>query len=296
MTYDAVNLSQLAPPDVIEELDFETILAAMKTELIGLMPELADVLALESEPVVKILEVCAFREMLVRARVNDAARAVLLATATGTDLEHLGALYGVRRLLLDGGDDGTIPPIPPTYEDDDSLRLRIQLAPEAFSVAGPSGAYEFHARGASALVADVAVASPEPGQVQVTVLSRDGDGTADQALLDAVSAALTDEQVRPLCDTVIVQSASLTDYQIEAELTVAPGPDSEVVRARSEAAVATYAAAVRQIGQPVTLSGLYAALHGTGVLRVDLTQPLAEVDPGAVGVANCTAITVTVAA
>lgn len=132
MTYDAVNLSQLAPPDVIEELDFETILAAMKTELIGLMPELADVLALESEPVVKILEVCAFREMLVRARVNDAARAVLLATATGTDLEHLGALYGVRRLLLDGGDDGTIPPIPPTYEDDDSLRLRIQLAPEAF--------------------------------------------------------------------------------------------------------------------------------------------------------------------
>lgn len=163
-------------------------------------------------------------------------------------------------------------------------------------MAGPSGAYEFHARGASALVADVAVASPEPGQVQVTVLSRDGDGTADQALLDAVSAALTDEQVRPLCDTVIVQSASLTDYQIEAELTVAPGPDSEVVRARSEAAVATYAAAVRQIGQPVTLSGLYAALHGTGVLRVDLTQPLAEVDPGAVGVANCTAITVTVAA
>lgn len=295
MTFDAVNLSQLSPPDVIEALDFETILAEMKAELIRLMPELAEVLALESEPVVKILEVAAYREVLVRARVNDASRAVQLATATGTDLEHLAALLGVERLTVTPADPAAIPPVAAVMEDDGSLRLRTQLALEGFSTAGPRGAYEFHARGASALVADVAIASPAPGQVQVTVLSHSGDGSADQPLLDAVAEALTDERVRPLCDTVIVQSATLTAYQIEAALTVAPGPDSEVVRARSEAAVTAYAAAARQIGQPVTLSGLYAALHGTGVLRVDLTQPLAEVDPGAAGVANCTAITVTVA-
>lgn len=294
MSYDAVNLSQLAPPDVIEELDFEAVLAEMKAELVRLMPEIAEVLALESEPVVKILEVCAYRDLLIRGRINDAARAVLLATATGADLEHLGALYGVQRLLIDDGDASTVPPIPHTYEDDDSLRLRIQLAPEAFSVAGPSGAYEFHARGASALVADVAISSPVPGQVLVTVLSREGDGTAGQPLLDQVAEALSDERgVRPLNDNVIVQSASLTDYVIDAELTVAPGPDSEVVRSRSATSVANHIANLRRIGQPVTLSGVYAALHVTGVIRVNLAEPASEVDPGATGVANCTAITVT---
>ncbi len=239
--------------------------------------------------------VCKDRANADRTRINDAARALLLATASGTDLEHLGALYGVHRLLIEGGDAGTIPPVPPTYEDDESLRLRIQQAPEAFSVAGPVGAYEFHARGASALVADVAVASPAPGQVQVTILSREGGGFADQQLLDVVSAALNDERVRPLCDTVIVQPAGLVDYQIEAVLTVAPGPDSEVVRSRAAAVAQAYVDAVRRIGQPVTLSGLYSALHGQGVVRVDLIQPPAEIDPGPTAVANCISITVTVA-
>jgi phage-related baseplate assembly protein len=95
-----------------------------------------------SDPAFKILEVAAYREMLIRQRVNDAAKAVMLAYAQRGDLDQLGALLAVERLILDPGnlDAG----IPPTMESDEDFRRRIQLSPEGFSVAGPEGAYVFH--------------------------------------------------------------------------------------------------------------------------------------------------------
>ncbi|MDO5641496.1 MAG: hypothetical protein Q4G26_03795 [Paracoccus sp. (in: a-proteobacteria)] len=35
MSYSAINLGLLTPPDVVETLDFEAILAAMKADLIA---------------------------------------------------------------------------------------------------------------------------------------------------------------------------------------------------------------------------------------------------------------------
>ena len=56
-----IDLSQLPAPDVVETLDFETILAERKATLVSLYPEeqqdaVARTLALESEPLVKYLE------------------------------------------------------------------------------------------------------------------------------------------------------------------------------------------------------------------------------------------------
>ncbi|MDD3652313.1 MAG: hypothetical protein PHC73_12625, partial [Immundisolibacter sp.] len=113
-----IDLSRLPPPTVVETYSYEAILAARKQDLIDLFPadrqaELAAVLALESEPLTKFLEESSYREVLLRARVNDAARAVMLAYATGADLEHLAAYLGVERL------EG---------ETDDRLRTRTQMA------------------------------------------------------------------------------------------------------------------------------------------------------------------------
>ena len=49
---------------------------------------------------------------------------------------------------------------------------------EGFSTAGPDGAYLFHSLSAHGQVLDASVYSPTPGYVVVSVLSRDGDGTA----------------------------------------------------------------------------------------------------------------------
>ncbi|MEM1077457.1 MAG: baseplate J/gp47 family protein [Pseudomonadota bacterium] len=294
MSYTPINLARLPAPDVIQQRSAEEILAEMKAMVLIEMPELASVLDLESEPVVKLMEVCAYREMITRAQANDQARACLLAFATGPDLDHLGALLGVERLVLDPGDGDARPPIAPTLERDDDYRARIQLAPEAFSVAGPEGAYVALALGADGGVKDVSVASPAPGEVVVTVLSREGDGTATPALLTAVEEVVTDPARRPLGDAVTVSGAQITPYTVQAELTLYPGPDDGIVLAAAQAALAAYVDARHRLDNDVTLSGLLAALHQEGVQNVVLTAPAADIVIAAGEAAYCTQTTITV--
>lgn len=291
--FTQIDLSTLPAPDVIEELSFETIFAAMLADLQARDP-VFDAL-LESDPAYKILEVAAYRELLLRQRVNDAARAVMLAYSTGADLDQLGALFGVERFELVAADPEAVPPVAAVMESDTEFRRRIQLSLEGFSVAGPRGAYIFHGLSADADVLDISATSPTPGDVVITVLSRTGSGTAGTPLLNAVEAALNDDAVRPLTDQVTVQSASIVNYNVHAHLYVYPGPDSSVVLTKALAALDAYIAQVHKIGQDVTLSGIYAALHQPGVQRVNLTQPTANVVISATQASFCTSITVTVA-
>lgn len=290
--FTAVDLSQLAVPDVVETLDFEAILAAMLADLRARDPEF-DALV-ESDPAFKILQVAAYRETILRQRVNDAAKAVLLAYAGGADLDQIAANYNIARLVIDAGDPDAIPPVPPTLETDTSLRRRVQLSFEGFSTAGPVGAYIFHALGADPDVLDVSVASPAPGDVVVTVLSRQGDGTASSGLITAVDGVLSADQIRPLTDNVTVQSATIVNYTVDATLTLYPGPDAAVVEAAAEAELQKYIDAQQRLGRDVTLSGLYAALHRPGVQNVTLASPTADIAVGDAEAAFCTGFTVTV--
>lgn len=289
--FTAVDLSQLPPPDVVEQLDFETILAEMVADL--QTRDSAFTAMVESDPAYKILEVAAYRELLIRQRVNEAARAVMLAYAADADLDNLGALFGVQRLVTDPGDANAIPPVPPTYETDTDFRRRIQLSLEGFSTAGPEGAYIFHALSADGQVLDASATSPAPGDVVVTVLSRTGDGTADQALLDAVDATLSAEDVRPLTDNVTVQSATIVNYTVDATLYFYSGPGREKALANAQAAIEAYTEKQHRLGLDVTLSGIYAALHQSGVQRVELAAPAANIVVDRQSAAYCTGITLT---
>lgn len=287
--YTSVDLSRLAPPSVVETLDYETILAAMVANLQALDDSFNAIV--ESDPAYKILQVCAYRELGIRQRVNDAAKAVMLAYAGDTDLDHLGALFGVSRLVIHPGDPDATPPIEPSYEPDGDLRRRIQMSPEGFSTAGPEGAYIFHALGADGDVLDASATSPAPGEVLITVLSRSADGTASADLLEKVSTVLSDEDVRPLTDHVTVQSANIETYAIDATLFFYSGPDRAVVIQSAQEAIDSYVEAQHRLGLDVTLSGIYAALHQPGVQRVDLDSPTANIVVDPQSAAYCTGIT-----
>ena len=292
--FTTVNLSQLAAPAVVEQYSFEAILAAMVADLQS--RDTAFSALVESDPAFKVLEVAAYREVLLRQRVNEACRAVMLAYAAGTDLDQLGANVNVQRLLITPADDTTIPPTPAVMETDEDFRARIQLTFEGYTTAGSEGSYVFHGLGADADVKDVAAVSPAPGEVTVYVLSRTGDGTASAELLDAVEAALNAEDVRPMTDQVTVQSASIVTYTVEAELVLYPGPDSSVVLAAAQAAIEAYTDGVHRIGYDVALSGIDAALHQAGVQRVNRTLPAANISISDGQAPYCTGITLTVAA
>ena len=291
--FSAIDLSQLPAPDIIEALDYETILAAMLADLRARDPAYTAIV--ESDPAYKVLEVAAYRELLLRQRVNEACRAVMLAYAQGGDLDQVGANYSVERLTITPADDTTIPPTPAVMEPDEDFRRRIQLSPEGYTTAGSTGSYVFHGLSADADVRDVQPVSPTPGAVVVYVLSRTGDGSASEQLLQSVESALSADDVRPMTDNVSVLSASIVEYSIEAELVMYPGPDPTPVLANAIAAVTAFAESMHRIGYDVPLSGLYAALHQPGVQRVNLSAPSATlvVDDGQAS--YCTAITVTVA-
>ncbi|CAD7721953.1 hypothetical protein LMG31884_33800 [Xanthomonas hydrangeae] len=242
----------------------------------------------ESDPVFKILQLFAARELLIRQRANDKAQQTMLAFATGTNLDHLGALFGVARLVLDPGqpENG----IAPTYESDVDFRRRIQLAPEGFSVAGPEGAYIYHALSASADVLDASATSPAPGQVLVTVQSRTGDGTAPQALLDEVAAILTNDDVRPLTDDVAVQSAQIVPYAIRGRVYTYAGPDSAVVMREAMRSLQAYLDEAHRIGRDVPESAIKAKLFADGVQRVELDLPAADIRISRTQAAYCTSI------
>ncbi|MDA0308927.1 MAG: baseplate J/gp47 family protein, partial [Proteobacteria bacterium] len=200
MKLDAINLEKLPAPDVVESLAFETILAEIKTDLTSRNTDIAALFesGIESDPINKLLEAFAFRELGIRQRVNDAARSVMLPYATGTDLDNLAAFYGLIRQVVQEADLEANPPIAEILEEDARFRLRVALSLEAATTAGPVGSYISHSLNADPRVKDVSVESPNPGEVVVTILSTEGMGEASQDLLDTVEAALTDEFVRPL--------------------------------------------------------------------------------------------------
>ena len=289
--FTAVDLAKLPLPDAVEVLDFETILAEMLADYQDRDPAFSALV--ESDPAYKVLEVAAFRELLLRQRVNEAIKAVCLAYANDEDLDQIAARYNVERLMIDAGDPDAIPPVDPTYESNDSLRRRVQLSFEGFSTAGPEGAYIFHALGSDARVLDADARSPVPGQVIVAVLSNVGSGVAASDLLEAVDATLSDEDVRPLTDQVLVESAVIVNYAIVAQLTLYPGPDADVVLSAANSAAIAYAEANHRLGRDVTLSGLYAALHQEGVQNVVLTSPGASITVARNEASYCTGITIT---
>lgn len=292
-SFTAVDLSALPPPTVVETLSFETIFQEMLADLIARDPTFSALV--ESDPAYKILQVCAYRELLIRQRVNDAAHAVMLAYAMGSDLDQIAANYNVDRLMIDAGDPDAVPPIEPTYESDTELRRRVQLSLEGYTTAGSKGAYIFHTLTASADCKDANLPDEPltPGTVNVAVLSRTGDGAAPPETLEAVEAALTAEEVRPLCDTVVVESAVIVNYAIEAELTFYPGVGKAQVLAAAQAAAEAYAENMHALGLDITRSGIFAALHQTGVQNVDLTSPASDIVNDWNEAPYCTGITLT---
>ena len=290
-----IDLTQLPAPSVVEVLDFEAILATRKAHLVSLLPEaeraaVTALLELESEPATKLLEENAYQETILRNRVNEAGKAVMLAFALDGDLDQLGANVNVARLVITPANPSALPPVAAVMEDNDAYRLRIQEAPDGLSVAGPKASYEFHARSADGRVKDASATSPAPASVTVTVLANNATGIADAALLATVARALNAEEVRPLGDRLSVQAAQVIDYQIEATLIIGVGPEVPILLDAARANAVRVSQPRRPLGRSIYRSACSAAVHVEGVRKVVLASPALDIELNATQAARCTGI------
>lgn len=324
MSWDVIDLPQLPAPNIVEHLDFETILKNWVGKFSGLAPDLVASL-LESDPAMRNMQTGSYRELLLRQRINEACMSLMLAYATAEDLDHIAANRGVKRHLIDPGDPDALPPIEPVYEDDESLRRRAQMAPEGYSTAGPDGAYIFHTLNAHADILDASVDAPQfalyeptdetkallpeksivlivthdaglenpiPGDVVVNVLSRKGEGIPDEEVLAAVNENLNKDEIVPLTDYPRPRAAKIIRYEIEAELVFYPGPSADVCFEAAEKNAQAYADATHKMGYDVTISGIHAALHQPGIQNVRLISPATDIIIDKHQASYCTGITI----
>lgn len=323
----APDLAALGDIPAVVPVDFEEIRVRRGEYLKAALAEFDidyDVTALETSPLmIAVARGGGYEETLFRQVINEKIAAMTLAKAGEGDLEHIAATYyGIARQSdVDGEGNIVIEPL-------ERFRARIALAPEAFSTAGPEGAYAFHTLELDGEpdIADAAIYGEEDLAVYTAGLHADaysmgqratpfagratGDpviapeilavilpvvayGPCDQALLDRAYVACSADEVRPIGDNVRIEPAEIVDYQVEMTITYARGSDPAPLIAVARAGVERYVAARRRVGLAAERLGIGGEGYVTGAEAVELTSPAADVAGGSKQAPNCTGITIT---
>lgn len=181
-------------------------------------------------------------------------------------------------------------------ESDPDFADRIRLAPNSFSVAGPEKAYVYHAKSVSPAIIDVKVDSPTPGEVDVYVLLTDGTLPTEDTL-EQIEEHLSDENIRPLTDYVVVKAPTASNYEIELHYWISQEDSSKAaqIQADVEAAVEQYRLWQQtKIGRDITPGKLLQLVFAAGASRVDNSKlkPATWKKLEAMQVAQCTKVNV----
>ncbi|BET32758.1 MULTISPECIES: baseplate J/gp47 family protein [Wolbachia] len=238
-------------PNIIEPLNFEEIFFRMKEELVSRDASFTGLV--ESDPAIKILEVAAWRELLLRQRMNEAVKSNLLKFAKGEDLDNLAEFYGVER---------------EKEEEDERFRKRVKAKIAGWSTGGSKEYYKYHALSADSRVKDALVESPIPGKVQISILSTQ-TGILSEELLEIVKKQVTRDDIRVLTDTVTVVGCNITEIDIHSRMSISPVISKEEIKKQF---IKKFEASKR-LGWNVTKSWIIANLFVEGVENVELIEP-----------------------
>ncbi|WP_264683180.1 baseplate assembly protein [Wolbachia endosymbiont (group B) of Euphydryas aurinia] len=241
--------------NIVEKLSYEEIFSRMKEELVR-RDETFSALV-ESDPAIKILEVAAWQELLLRERINEAIKSNLLKFATGEDLDNLAEFYGVERQK---------------EEDDERFRKRIKAKIIGWSTCGSKEYYRYHALSADSRVKDALVESPIPGKVQISILSTQLS-TLPEELLEIVKKQVTRDDIRVLTDTVTVIGCNITEIDIHSRMSISPIISKEEIKKQF---IEKFEAS-RRLGWNVRKSWIIANLFVDGVENVELIEPKEDV-------------------
>lgn len=241
--------------ELIEPLSFEEILSQMKEELVR---RDASFTALEeSDPAIKILEIAAWRELLLRQMINEAAKSNLLKFATGKNLDTLAEFYGVER------QEG---------EDDERFRKRVKAKIVGWSTGGSKEHYRYHAMSADIRVKDALVESKVPGSVQISILSTELS-TGSEELINIVREKVNQDNVRVLTDTIEVVGCNIIEIDIHSKISIR-SPD--VIETVKKQFIEKFES-TKRLGWSVTKSWIIANLFVEGVENVELIEPKEDV-------------------
>ncbi len=286
--FTAPELLKLGRPPDLASKPFETLRESALQELLSRFQTAGisyQAQNLEADTAAILSRSAASRDLLRRRVIDDAVSQTYLGSATDRMLDHRADDFGVLRRVVQFADP--LQGLPEILEDDDSLRLRARLSWEALSVAGPAGAYVFHAVDAHPGAFDALPIGPEtgivqPGEVMIVVQGRDNNGVPSAGMLDVIASRLDAyevvypdgtsvlrpvrdlQSVRPLGARVKVIGAKPLVYNTTATLYIGPYADAEALRLQALEKLTAYQDRCRRIWQKVSREGRQAALSLVG--------------------------------
>lgn len=260
-------LPDLPQPQVIEELDYEVILARRMSGVIRAGDELGlnlgDYIEQEFDISRILLEDASYAELLVRSRINQVYRAGLLWFASGADLDHVADRHGVSRLA---------------GEPDEDLRERVRIKVRGSSAAGAQDWWRQHAMRADERVEDVAVTlipvGPDNqlrGLIELAVLAQTADGIPSDEILENVRAVVTSRAVRTLGSSPRVVAATTRPFDVRARIWLRAGAAISIADGL-EARLRKAFARARGLGFDIAPSWIIAQLQVPNVQRVELVD------------------------
>lgn len=158
---------------------------------------------------------------------------------------------------------------------DEEYYALMRASMDGYSCAGAMGGYIYFAKKVSTEIADIVANSPEPGVVKLYVLMENGS-VATKEVKDAVLAACSAAEVRPLSDWVFVEDAESVDYNISFTYYTQSGSAKSAadIAAAVAGAVEKYTAWQRaKLGRDINPSYLAGLLMQTGIKRFDISSP-----------------------
>jgi phage-related baseplate assembly protein len=306
-----INLAELPPMAAIETIDTEAAMTARMARFKELWaiydPPLGvqyDVENLEFDPIRINQETCTYFELLLRDRVNQAARDVTLAFGWGSNLDGIASRYpgGVPRLPL-VANPRPYEGYPQDWESDDHYRQRIWLSPNLLSPHGTAEAYEFYALTADATMHDARATSDEgTGCVYITLdasqkitptWTRVRDTVTGKLLSTRTRALMTDptptlqqiidvrtyvhsEGRRGLTDVIITASPKLSHVNYKARVWLYPNVSADLALTSIETALAALIEKQRWIGHDHSRMAIDAALAQQGVHHAVIDEPFQD--------------------
>lgn len=173
-------------------------------------------------------------------------------------------------------------------ESDEELAERIYLSPVSYSTAGPERAYEYWVKTFSSSIGECRIVSESPGEVDIYVTMADGTIPDDDFLKD-LEVYLSDSNVRPLTDQVVVKKPEEVKYDIELIYYICneDRDREETMKEAVSTACHNYIAWQKKVGRDINPAQLLYYIMGTGVKMAEIIKPVfTEIPDSALAVPN----------
>jgi phage-related baseplate assembly protein len=300
-----IDISKNEKPEFVPPGNFSELYKTYAKRFDELLREegINDYVFSDSDPISFDIEMMVYERIKVNQAINATALQCLLPFSKGKALDGIATLFNIKRDVI--LDPSTGQPLvdpetgAPLKETDEELRRKILLSFEVYSTAGAASAYRYHTLkvGEQYGLRDTKPYSDGPGLVKVPILfssellalelpasereaylAKESDKESDA--LTIIEDYLNRPDIKPLTDLLTVEKAQIRKIEISAEILTERGVDPEIVYKEAFSSLGAYRDSLFNIGEPLSISNLYASLVVPNVKRVSLTGVTGDIDPG----------------